>query len=153
MIYNCLALTHTVTATDINTDSKIISLSSQFKLYEIKKNIYSTIVKLGKLFVFHWNVCRTQHFWIFEEISSIRGQCFASTGRTAKAYCKFPEPYLSPTNMQWKSVCPLIYLHLPWLTDCLCLPRTELSGEKMCVCGLICISRPLVPNGGVLFRL
>lgn len=44
--------TYSNTATDITSDSEIISLSSQFKLYEIKKNIYSKYSKLGKNFVF-----------------------------------------------------------------------------------------------------
>lgn len=48
MIYNCLVLTHTVTATDVSSDSEIISSSSQVKLYKIKRN-----GKLGKTFVFH----------------------------------------------------------------------------------------------------
>lgn len=39
MIYNCLALAHTLTASDITSDSKITSLSNQSKLHEIKKNI------------------------------------------------------------------------------------------------------------------
>lgn len=48
MIYNCLALTHTVTATDVTSDSEIISSSNQLKLFKIRKND-----KLGKTFVFH----------------------------------------------------------------------------------------------------
>lgn len=60
MIYNCLALTHTLTATDITGDSEIISLSSQFELHENEKNIYSTTGKLGKIFVL--NVYRVRQF-------------------------------------------------------------------------------------------
>ena len=44
--------TYSNTATDITSDSEIISLSSQFKLYKIKKK-HTKNSKWGKTFVFH----------------------------------------------------------------------------------------------------
>lgn len=69
MIYNCLVLTHTVTATDITPVSEIISLSSQIKLCEIKRNTYLTNDKLGKLLVSH---LRSYCFEMFKEMSCVR---------------------------------------------------------------------------------
>lgn len=54
--------TYSNMATDITIDSEIISLSSQFKLYEIKKNLYPEYSKLGKTFVFCLNVCELNIF-------------------------------------------------------------------------------------------
>lgn len=113
MIYNCLVLTHTVTATDVSSDSEIISSSSQVKLYKIKRN-----GKLGKTFVFH-----SDELNIFQYLKRSRvlgNSVMPAQVWNAKAYCKFYLCFTSDWRIGKGKVFVLwfIYICPDWLTAC-----------------------------------